>query len=88
MSIEDVFDIIRDILGIIREIVHFLKPIIEPILEVVNIISGLYTLVAFLEGFSLNVNNTSSLLVFVFSFLLMYLIEEEFYKWLRGLIGL
>jgi len=81
MSIEDVIDIIREIL-------QFFKPLIEPILEIINLISGFYTLVSFLEGFSLNVNNTSSLIVFLLSFLLIYMIEEEFYKWLRHLVRL
>lgn len=79
---------IKDILGIIREIVSFFKPIIEPILEFINIISGIYTLASFLEGFSLNANNTTSLIIFLLSFFLILILEEEIYKWLRSLIGL
>jgi hypothetical protein len=81
MSIDDVFGVIRDIVG-------FFKPIIEPILEIVNVVSGIITLVSFLEGFSLNAGNTSSLLVFVISFLLMAITEEGVYEWLKSLVGL
>ena len=81
MSVEDLLDIIKDIVGLF-------KPIIEPILEAINIISGIYTLASFLNGISLNVNNTSSLIIFLLSFLFMYVIEEEFYKWLKSLIKL
>lgn len=72
----------------IREVIGFFKPIIEPILEFINIISGIYTLASFLEGLSLNVNNTSSLIIFLLSFILMYALEEEIYKWLKSLVGL
>lgn len=79
---------VEDILDIAREVVDFFRPIIEPILEFINIISGLYTLASFLEGLSPNLNNTFSLIIFLLSFFLMYAIEEEIYKWLRKLLGL
>jgi hypothetical protein len=81
MSVEDLSDIIRDIIG-------FLKPILEPILEMINIISGIYTLASLLEGLSFNMNNVSSLIIFLLSFIVMYVIEEEVYRWLRSLVGL
>jgi len=79
---------VKDLLGIIKEIVGFFKPIVEPILEAINIISGIYTLASFLEGLSLNANNTTSLIIFILSFLLMYILEEELYKWLKSLVGI
>ena len=78
---------VKDLLGIIKEIVGFFKPIIEPILEAINIISGIYTLASFLEGVSLNANNTTSLVIFILSFVFMLALENELYKWLRSLIG-
>jgi len=79
---------VKDLLGIIRDIVGFFKPIVEPILEAINVISGIYTLASFLEGLSLNANNITSLIIFLLSFFLMYILEDEFYKWLKGLVGL
>jgi len=70
------------------KIVGFFRPVIEPILEMINIISGVYTLASFLDGLSLNMENTLSLAIFLLSFVLMYIIEEEIYKWLRGIVGL
>jgi len=78
----------EDLLGIIRDIIGLLEPILEPILEMINIISGIYTLDSFLEGLSFNINNVSSLIIFLLSFILMYMVEEKVYRWLRSLVGL